>query len=204
MSSKTIKILLVVVFSLIAIGAVGMGVAYAQDETPENPFTPGGMMRGWRGQDDTDWMNTMHAWMNQTGGMHTLVWENLAEALGLTQDELSAELENGKTLESLAAEKGLDRNVLITVLENTHQDALAQGVADGALTQEQADSILSQMEGHYEWMIENMTSGDGYSMMSGYGSMMMGRFYNRQDSSSQFSSGGCHGYAAPSASQNRP
>jgi hypothetical protein len=87
----------------------------------------------------------MHNWMTTSGGMHTLVWDAVADALGLTPDELSAELNSGKTLAALAEEKGLDRAALVAELESAHQAGLAQAVTDGVLTQEQADAMLSQM-----------------------------------------------------------
>lgn len=207
MKNKSIKILLVVTFLLITIGAVGLGVAYAQDPTPESPFTPGQMMGEWRQQSDYGWMDTMHKWMNQTGGIHTLVWENLADALGITLDDLNYELNNGKTVASLAEEKGVEYADLVTMLAGAHHDALESAVSDGILTQEQADDLLTQMAGRYEWMLDNMSSGTGYAtgyrMMGGLGGMM-GRFYNRQSSSDQFGPGGCHGYSTTSTSQNRP
>jgi len=198
MNSKIIKILVVAVVALITLGAIGLGVAYAQTETPTNPFSPRGMMgRVWNQQDGSGWMGAMHNWMNTRGGMHTLVWETLAKTLGLTTDELNSELSSGKTLAALAEEKGLDRAALVAELENAHQAGLAQAVTDGVLTQEQADTMLSQMEGRYEWMLDNMGAGAGYGRM-------MGGFSGRRGSNGQFTPGGCHGNFAPAASQNTP
>jgi hypothetical protein len=204
MNTKIIKILVVAVVSVVTLGALGLGVAFAQNPTPNNPFTPGGMMGGtWRQQGGTSWMGAMHNWMTSSGGMHTLVWDALANALGLTNDELNAELTSGKTLAELAAQNGLDRAALVAELESAHKTGLAQAVADGVLTQEQADAMLAQMTGSYEWMIDNMVAGIGYGMMGGRGGMMS-RFYGQEGSNGQFAPGGCHGNFAPAASQNRP
>jgi len=81
-------------------------------------------------------------------------------------------LKSGKTLAALAEEKGLDRADLVAELESAHQAGLAQAVADGVLTQEQADAMLSQMAGRYEWMLDNLGAGAGYGMMGGRGGMM--------------------------------
>jgi hypothetical protein len=204
MNTNFVKILVVSVVAILALGALGLGVAYAQNPTPNSPFTPGGMMGGaWSQQDGSNWMGSMHNWMTSTGGMHTLVWDSLAKAFGITTDELYTELNSGKTLSELASEKGLDRAALVAELENAHQAGLAQAVTDGTLTQEQADAVLSQMAGRYEWMLDNMGTGAGYRMMGGRGGMM-GGYYGQQGSNGQFAPGGCHGNFAPSASQNKP
>jgi len=203
-NTNFLKILVVVVVAVLAFGALGLGVAYAQNPTPNSPFTPGGMMGGaWSQQGGSNWMGAMHNWMASTDGMHTLVWDALANTLGLTSDELYAELNSGKTLAALAEEKGLDRAALVAELESAHQTGVAQAVADGVLTQEQADAMLSQMAGRYEWMLDNMGAGAGYGMMGGRGGMM-GRFYGQQGSNGQFSPGGCHGGFGQPASQNKP
>jgi len=62
-----------------------------------------------------------------------------AEALGLTEEELQAELDAGKTPRDLIEEYGLDQEVLRAAFE-----AEIQAKVDaGELTQEQADAILS-------------------------------------------------------------
>ena len=203
MNTNFVKILVVAVVAVLALGALGLGVAFAQNPTPNSPFTPGGMMGGyWSQQGGSFDMGAMHNWMTSTGGMHTLVWDALANAFGLTTDELYVELNSGKTLTELASEKGLDKAALVAELESAHQAGLAQAVTDGILTQEQADAMLSQMAGNYEWMIDNMGSGAGYGMMGGRGGMMGG--FGRQGGNGQFTPGECHGNFAPSASQNKP
>ena len=202
MNTKLVKILLVVAVSVIALGALGLGVAYAQNPTPNSPFTPGGMMGGfWGRQGGSNSMSAMHNWMTTTGGMHTLVWDSVANSLGLTTDELNVELNSGKTLAALAEEKGLDRAALVAELESAHQAGLAQAVTDGILTQDQADAMLAQMAGRYEWMLDNM--GNGYAMMGRYGGMM-GRYYGQQGSNGQFSTGGCHGYSYNNPANQQP
>jgi hypothetical protein len=204
MNTNFVKILVVAAVAVVALGALGLGVAFAQNPTPNSPFPPGGMMGGaWSQQGGSFDMGAMHNWMTSTGGMHTLVWDGLANALNLTSDELTAELNSGKTLSALAEEKGLDRDALVAELESAHQAGLAQAVADGILTQEQAEAMFTQMAGRFEWMIDAMGASAGYGMMGGRGGMMGGSF-NRQGSGGQFAPGGCHGNFAPPASQNRP
>ena len=85
----------------------------------------------------------------------------LAEELGMTQDELSAALADGKTVAELAAEQGLSLDDLVAALTAQRAEALSQAVADGTLTQEQADSMLEQMAEHMTWQLENVGLG-GY------------------------------------------
>jgi DNA-binding phage protein len=202
--NNKIKILGIALIAVLALAALGAGVAFARTQTPNTGFGPGWMMGG-NGQtgygsgmmggrggmmsgytqngDDWEWMNSMHQWMTASGGMHTFVWNALAEKLGLTNDELYAEVNSGKTIAQIAEEKGVSRADLVAALETAHQTSLAQAVTDGALTQEQADSILAQMAGRYEWMLDNMGSGGMMSGQYGAGGMMNG----------QTGAGGCHG-----------
>jgi hypothetical protein len=213
--NNKIKILGIALVAVLALVALGAGVAFAQTQTPNTGFGPGWMMGG-NGQttgygpgmmggyaqngDSWEGMNSMHQWMGASGGMHTFVWNALSEKLGLTSEELYAEVNSGKTIAQIAEEQGVSRADLIATLETAHQESLAQAVTDGALTQEQADSILAQMAGRYEWMLDNMGRGTG--MMGGRGGMM-GR-YGQPGSGGQFAPGGCHGNWAGGTTNQQP
>ena len=202
--AKVLFIAAVTVLVLGALGVLGLGVAFAQDPTPDNPFIPRGMRGGfWGRQDNSGWTDAMHNWMASNGGMHIEVWESLADALGLSVDELSDELSSGKTLVELAEEKGLTQADLGAVLERTHQEELAEAVAAGVLTEEQADAMLEGMNGRYEWMLDNMGIGAGYGAR-GWRGGMMGGFYGRSGTNGEFAPGWCHGYYAPDASEINP
>lgn len=128
-------------------------------------------------------IGAMHEWMHQSGGMHDTVWAALADQLGTTTEDLTAQVESGKTLAQIAEEKGVAVKDLATTMENGMKAGLEQAVKDGALTQEQADLMLQHMDGQYEWMITNMGAG-----MMGSGSDMMGP----GGMMSPNGSGGCH------------
>ena len=71
-----------------------------------------------------------------------------AEQLGMTVDEVRAALSSGKTIEDLAEEKGVEPQAIVDevlALRKARLDAL---VADGKLTQDQADTMLAQMAEH--------------------------------------------------------
>lgn len=211
--NNKIKIFGIALVAMLGIAVLGAGVAFAQTSTPNSGFGwmiggdtqtgyGPGMMGGYaQNSDGWEWMSAMHTWMTDTGGMHTFVWNALAGQLDLTSDVLYAEMNSGKTIAQIAEEKGVSRTDLIAAMETAHQESLAQAVLDGYLTQEQADNILVQMTGRYEWMIDN--AGAGYGMRGGHGGIM-GGYYGQQGGTGQFTPGGCHGNFAPSASQNKP
>jgi hypothetical protein len=195
--NNKIKILGIALVAVLALTALGAGVAFAKNQFSNNQFGPGWMMGGnaqteygpgMMGDDNQndggwDWMDAMHQWMNADGGMHTFIWNTLTEKLGMTSNELYTEVSSGKTIVQIAEEKGISRADLVAALETAHKASLAQAVHDGYLTQQQADNFLAQMAGNYGWMIDN--AGIGYVMMGGYS--------GQQGSNNQFVPGGCHG-----------
>ncbi|KRE53684.1 SHOCT domain-containing protein [Paenibacillus sp. Soil522] len=72
----------------------------------------------------------------------------IAEALGLTADELKAELAAGKTLAAIAAEKNVAVQTLIDLQVNDRKTKLAEQLAAGTITQEQYDAKLAEAARH--------------------------------------------------------
>jgi hypothetical protein len=138
------KILWISALALIAVAVLGVaGFAYAQTQTPPDAplfgfgmmrrnggFGPG-MMRGW-GQAGY-------------GPMHTYMVETFAEALGLTPEELQARLDDGETMYTIAQAQGLSDEEFSTLMVEARTKALEDAVADGVLTQEQADWMVQHM-----------------------------------------------------------
>lgn len=73
----------------------------------------------------------------------------LAEALGMTVDELEAALAEGQSLWDLMFEKEISPSELQTKMQAAYEAAVQQAVADGVITQEQADAILSNGGLHF-------------------------------------------------------
>lgn len=69
-----------------------------------------------------------------------------AEKLGLTVSELVDELEGGKSITEVATAKNVDVQEIADAFMTDHQEWLGQAVADGRMTQEQADWMQSHME----------------------------------------------------------
>jgi hypothetical protein len=129
-----------------AVVLAGVGFAYAQTQNPPNqaPGYSGGMMGGGRG------FGLMGGGRGQAsdfeGPMHVAMVASLAEGLDMTPEALQAELDAGKTAWQVAQEKGLGLDDFRTLMDEAHDKALGQAVADGILTQEQADWMGSRMD----------------------------------------------------------
>ncbi len=186
--NTTLKIAAAAVATALVVGAfalVGAGLAQAQGGTPwgypgmmGNWATPqaygpaaGGYVRmggpGTHMQNGAAMMagvdvNAMHTWMTDTGGMHTVVWASLAETLGLSRDELSAQLTAGQTLAQIAEAQGVSQEELTTTLQAAMTEGLQQAVADGALTQAQADQMTAWMTARGATMFAHMGAMGGY------------------------------------------
>ncbi|MGB1251583.1 MAG: hypothetical protein ACPG8W_13280 [Candidatus Promineifilaceae bacterium] len=70
----------------------------------------------------------------------------VAEALGITVDELKAARQEGTTLNELAEANGTTMDAVKEVLVTATVDAVNQAVADGDITQERADMVLAKIE----------------------------------------------------------
>jgi hypothetical protein len=66
----------------------------------------------------------------------------VAEALGITVEELEAARTEGKPLMVLMYELDLEPATVRTALQTAYEEAVQQAVTDGVITQEQADEIL--------------------------------------------------------------
>lgn len=186
---------------VLVLSVIGVTLAFAQKPTPQG--TPSGLsnmmqgsgmmgnssgMMGGSSQSMTEMhsqmtqngdMQAIHEWMHQNGGVHDSVWQALAEQLGLKPEDLTAQVQSGKTLVQIAQEKGVSTQDLAATMETSMKAGVAKAVKDGQLTQAKADQILQHMAGQYEWMLTNMGTG-----MMGTG--MMGS-----------ESGGCHNENQP-------
>ena len=85
-------------------------------------------------------------------GVHagTPEFEAAADALNMTTDELTAALESGKTLETIAEEAGVDFADVQSAIQAAHatemRERIQQAVDDGTITQENADWLLEGLD----------------------------------------------------------
>jgi hypothetical protein len=142
--------------TLLVIGALALvtaNTAFAQEATPATPATP----------DAESGFRMGRHFGRGLGGQVGM--EAIAEALGMTTDELSTELWGGKTLADLAEEKGVElqdlRDAVTAAQEAATRDAIEQAVEDGTITREHADWLLEGLDNGY-W------SGHGFHGFGGF------------------------------------
>lgn len=100
--------------------------------------------RGRRGAIGTGTGVPMERNINLDGALSDLIHEKLAASLGITPEELTARLDGGETLSEIALSLGFDQTSVMDMISQARADALAQAVADGLITQEQADWLSSR------------------------------------------------------------
>jgi hypothetical protein len=123
-----------------------------QTATPQAPWGPGWMMDGMMGWGGFRW----------AGPQNSLI-AVAAEALGLTPQELIAELQAGKTLADVAEEQGVALETIVDAFLAPREEALQAAVEAGRLTQEQADALLAQIREHVRTRLTaTWTFGQGY------------------------------------------
>jgi transposase-like protein len=66
----------------------------------------------------------------------------VAESVGIGEDELRSALEDGRTIAEIAEEHGVDVHQLMDDIVAAQRERLDEAVAEGDLTQEEADEIL--------------------------------------------------------------
>ncbi len=177
--NKVVKV--AVMAGLVGIVALATASAvFAQGGTPPStwaPFGPGGMMGG-----------NGYGRMGGYGyGFMTeyrdLMHQPVAEALGLSLDDFNTAIASGQTPWQLAQDKGVDAAALQAAMQAGHAAALKQAVADGKLTQEQADYMLAHQAQMQAW-----------HAAGNYGPMLGGRGFRAGNGGAGY--GPCHGGVA--------
>lgn len=159
---KKIAAVLGVVALITAIGITAAGTAFAQEETPSTEATPTTPTRPQRDLGSRGF--------GFFGGGSVAQYDKVAELLNLTPAELFEQLHSGKTLAEIAEAQGVDLDTIQETLEaekiQVAKDKIAEAVADGTITQEQADWMLEGIEKGY-----TSGRGFGFGMERGHGKM---------------------------------
>jgi hypothetical protein len=137
-----------VAVSMLAIATTSTALAQGQTppaatpSAPSAPAAPNGGPGGGRGGLE---------WGQSLGSQAGL--EAAAKALGMTTDELSAELWGGKTLADLADAAGVKLTDLQQAVQDANltatKDSIKQAVTDGQMTQDQADWLIEGLDKGY-------------------------------------------------------
>ncbi len=167
------KALLVV--SVLALAAVifGAGFAFAQFQPVAAQALPSYMMsRGGGG---------MHG-HGGYGPVGDYVEQALAEKLGLTEAQIEEQRAAGASMYQIALDAGTAEADIPALLEDVHSTAFEKAVADGVLTQEQADAMLARIQ-ERGWGADCPNDGtrpmDGSGSQRGHGMKGGGR-WNQQ------------------------
>jgi hypothetical protein len=112
-------------------------------------------------------------------GMGPVGWPGVhhaavAEALGVTTDELYALRAEGKSIAQIADDKGVALEAVTATMLQTHKAALDARVAAGTVTQEQADAMLGFMQTRIDAMVQATGVGPHHGMMGPRGRHGMG------------------------------
>lgn len=94
-------------------------------------------------------------------GVAKVAQEEVAEALGITVEELRTQREEGKTLAQIAEAEGIEKADLIDDLVTAAKDRLAEAVADGRITQAQADEATTDLEARITEKVDQVGHGPG-------------------------------------------
>ena len=173
---KTLMVVALLGAILLSMGVVGY--AYAQSQTPPTPQNPENVgQMGGRGRFNTqsatdgnvyaqsEMMQERWAYKQEMQGdlgvgmrglnagdnfLQDTMMASLADALGLTPEELIARHDAGETLWDIAEEQGLSVEEIQDLMLTARSTALDQAVVDGTITQEQADWMLDHMSQGWE------------------------------------------------------
>jgi len=141
------------------VGPGGMMGGYRNDNCPGDygyGYGPGGMMQGYgsggmmggRGNFNGRGMMNGRGWGVDRGEgfMHDDMIAAFATAVNLTTEEVQTRLDNGETLKEIAIAQGITAEQLPDLVTNVRKAALDAAVADGTITQAQADVMLEHMD----------------------------------------------------------
>jgi len=89
------------------------------------------------------------------------VAQQVADLLGMSTDDVAQAREDGKSLSQLADEKGVAQDELIETMLAPRKAMLDQAVADGRLTQAEADAMLERMRSRLTQKADGAQAGGG-------------------------------------------
>ena len=156
---------MVVAILVVTLTASLVGVALAQGTTPPAATEPcpygqtpnampwGGGMRGSAGMMGGGMRGSadmMGRGMPEWAGMD----DAAQKLLGMTEEQIQAERLAGKSLVEIAKAKSVSEDALVKAILDEHKASLAKSVADGKLTQAQADTMTTRMQEQVKLMVE--------------------------------------------------
>ncbi|MFQ5399928.1 MAG: hypothetical protein ACE5E7_10045 [Anaerolineae bacterium] len=178
---KNRKLLIVgTMVALILVAGAAIALAQGNDDTPSTPpfgettntegVGPGpGGFNGHRGPGRRGFGR------GPKGGPERAALETVARELGMSVEEMRAELATGKSIADLAAEQGIDVQTIVDAVIEAGSAHLDAAVEAGDLTQEQADAIREQMPDRIETLISRTFDNGGPGQHGEHGRFGKGR-----------------------------
>ena len=111
----------------------------------------------------------------QMGGPQQSLVAIAAQQLGIEQADLVAQLQGGKTIAQVASEKNVPLDTIVNAFAATRQARMAQAVANGRMTQAEADAMLATLRANVTarlsepWSPQGPGAGAGYTDANGDG-----------------------------------
>ena len=164
------KLMIVPLIALV-LSAFAFGSTAAKG--PQPPAQPGsGQSRGSGNLVRGAQMGTAQATV-----LHDYISAALADQLGLTVEQVEQAFDSGESLYDIALENGILEADLPSFLSIVHTAALEQAVADGVITQQQADRMYQRLErssfgygeGDYDGIPDGIAPQDGTGYAHGRG-----------------------------------
>lgn len=125
---KSIALVTAGLIAGIVLGSVSFATATPADYAPTNTVAACGLQLG----------------QSLRGAGGRLI-DIVADLTGLSTDEIAAERADGKSIATIAEENGVESDAVVEGALSIREEMLSDRVADGTLTQEQADAALEQM-----------------------------------------------------------
>lgn len=94
-------------------------------------------------------------------GLRGDVGEAVAQALGITTDELRQAHQDGQTLADLAEANGVDEQDVIAAIVDTLEAHIDEALANGRITQDQADQMKANVQERAQQLFDGTFDGDG-------------------------------------------
>ncbi len=106
------------------------------------------------------------------GGFGHADLSTVATALNVTEDDLRTALDGGSTIADVAAQQGVDVQTVVDAIVADQQAHVADEVAAGRLTQDQADQILADAADHATALVNgDLPAFEGHGGPGGHGPM---------------------------------
>ncbi|MEO8612506.1 MAG: hypothetical protein ABI690_31710 [Chloroflexota bacterium] len=107
-------------------------------------------------------------------GANANVMSVVAQSLGIDETELQTELQSGKTISQIAADKNVSTDTIVAAVVAAQKEKLDAAVTAGTLTQTQADTRLAQFQTLAQNLLDQTMTGRGPGM-GGQGNGFGGR-----------------------------